>query len=80
MGGDKKDEKSKEEAVRIHWSTDPVHASLHSYYKLATFWTTTRTSKLRLRKPVPVPRQAWRTAILLATTETEARWRLKTER
>ncbi len=36
MGGDKKDEKSKEEAVRIHWSTDPVHANLHSYYKLAS--------------------------------------------
>jgi hypothetical protein len=36
MGGDKKDDKSKEEAVRIHWSTDPVHANLHSYYKLAS--------------------------------------------
>jgi hypothetical protein len=36
MGGDKKDEKSREEAVWIHWSTDPVHANLHSYYKLAS--------------------------------------------
>jgi hypothetical protein len=36
MGGDKKDDRSKEEAVRIHWSTDPVHANLHSYYKLAS--------------------------------------------
>ncbi len=36
MGGDKKDDRSKEEAVRVHWSTDPVHANLHSYYKLAS--------------------------------------------
>ncbi len=36
MGGDKKDDKSKEEAVRIHWSPDPVHANLRSYYKLAS--------------------------------------------
>jgi hypothetical protein len=35
-GGDKKDDRSKEEAVRVHWSTDPVHANLHSYYKLAS--------------------------------------------
>jgi hypothetical protein len=36
MGSDKKDDRSKEEAVRVHWSTDPVHANLHSYYKLAS--------------------------------------------
>ncbi len=36
MGSDRKDDKSKEEAVRIHWSTDPVHANLHSYYKLSS--------------------------------------------
>jgi hypothetical protein len=36
MGGDKKDERSKEEAVRVHWSTDPVHVNVNSYYKLAS--------------------------------------------
>ncbi len=36
MGPSKKDEKTKEEAVRTHWATDPVHATLHSYYKLAS--------------------------------------------
>jgi hypothetical protein len=34
MGPGKKDAKTMEEAVRTHWATDPVHATLHSYYKL----------------------------------------------
>ncbi len=36
MGPGKKDERTKEEAIRTHWSMDPVHANLHSYYKLAS--------------------------------------------
>ncbi len=36
MGPGKKDGKMKEEAIRTHWSTDPVHANLHTYYKLAS--------------------------------------------
>ncbi len=35
MGPGKKDERTKEEAIRTHWSMDPVHANLHFYYKLA---------------------------------------------
>ncbi len=36
MGPGKKDERGKEETVRNHWSTYPVHACLHTYYKLAS--------------------------------------------
>jgi hypothetical protein len=36
MGPGKEDAKTKEEAVRTHWAMDPVHATLHSYYKLAS--------------------------------------------
>jgi hypothetical protein len=36
MGPGKKDEGMREEAIRTHWSMDPVHANLHTYYKLAS--------------------------------------------
>jgi hypothetical protein len=36
MGPGKKDVREKEDNVRSCWSADPVHASLHTYYKLAS--------------------------------------------
>ncbi len=36
MGNSSKDMQAKEDTIRSCWSGDPVHANLHTYFKLAS--------------------------------------------